>query len=146
MAWQHPDPFILKHTVLENEIDRLNHVNNKVYLEWMENIAWQHSLSVGIDEALLKKLGKVMVIGRHEMDFHSGCYLGDALQIGTWVIAPSGPKKRSRFYQIIRESDGKTVFTAKTLWVCMTIKNHKSTSIPEALIEPYRYQYEKIID
>jgi len=138
------NPYSLKHTVLETEIDHLNHVNNKVYLEWMEHIAWQHSLSVGIDEALIKTLGKVMVIGRHEMNFHSACYLGDRLQIDTWVTAPSSAKKRTRFYQITREKDGKRVFTAQTLWICMDIKTHKSTAMPNEFIEPYQGQYETI--
>ncbi len=143
MRWRHPNPFILQHTVLEEEIDHLNHVNNKVYLEWMEHIAWQHSLSVGIDAEKIKSLGKVMVIARHEMNFHAGCFLDETLHIGTWVTRPLSSKKRERFYQVIREEDGKTVFTAKTLWVCVNLSDHKSTAIPQALITPYQTQNDK---
>ena len=141
MNWQHPDPFILEHTVLDTEIDHLNHVNNKVYLEWMEKVSWAHSLAVGIDMKLMRELGKVMVIGQHEMNFLAGCYLGDELLIGTWVATPSSPRRRTRFYQIIRKSDGKTVFSGHTQWICMDLETHKSANMPVEFIEAYRYQY-----
>jgi len=126
--------------VLEKEIDHLNHVNNKIYLEWMEHISWQHSLSVGIDAEKIKSLGKIMVIARHEMNYHAECYLDENLHIGTWVTRPLSPKKRERLYQVTRERDGKTVFTAKTLWVCINLTDHKPTPIPQALITPYQTQ------
>lgn len=141
MAWQHPKPFILQHTVNKDEIDHLNHVNNKVYLEWMEHISWQHSLSVGITMDVMRDLGKVMVIGQHELNYHAGCYLGDELEIGTWVTPPQSPRRRTRYYQIIRKSDGKTVFTGHTQWVCMDLETHKSTTMPELFITAYQEQY-----
>lgn len=141
MKWQHPQPFILEHKVERSEIDHLNHVNNKVYLEWMENISWQHSLSVGIDYPLMQQLGKVMVIGQHEMNFRAGCYLDDELVIATWVSAPLSPKRRTRYYQIIRKSDNKTVFHGHTQWICMDINTHKSANMPQEFIEAYRHQY-----
>jgi len=141
MKWNHPDPFILEHKVLDSEIDHLNHVNNKVYLEWMEKVSWAHSLAVGIDMQVMKALGKVMVIGQHEMNYHAGCYLGDELLIGTWVSAPLSPRRRKRHYQIIRQADGKTVFSGHTQWICMDLNTHKSANMPEAFIEAYRYQY-----
>jgi acyl-CoA thioester hydrolase len=141
MKWQHPKPFILEHTVLTPEIDHLNHVNNKVYLEWMEKVSWAHSLAVGIDMALMEQLGKVMVIRQHELNYRAGCYLEDELLIGTWVSAPLSPRRRKRHYQIIRKSDAKTVFTGHTLWICMDLKTHKSCNMPSEFIEAYRYQY-----
>ncbi|MCF6298408.1 MAG: acyl-CoA thioesterase [Thiomicrorhabdus sp.] len=141
MHWKHPSPFIVEHLVTQDEIDHLNHVNNKVYLQWMEDVAWQHSLSVNIDETLIKKLKKVMAIARHEMNFLRGCYLDEKLHIGTWVSAPVGAKKRYRYFQIIREIDQKTVFTAKSLWICIDLNDYKSTDIPTEMIEPYHTQY-----
>jgi len=140
MRWQHPNPFIQEHIVTEDEIDRLNHVNNKTYLAWMEDVAWQHSFSVGIDEALIRELYKIMVIARHEMNFLRSCYLGETLCIGTWVSPPLGTKKRHRYFQIIRKKDKKTVFTAKSLWICIDLNNYKSTAIPIEMIEPYQSQ------
>ncbi|QCU90530.1 acyl-CoA thioesterase [Thiomicrorhabdus sediminis] len=141
MNWQHAKPFIIEHKVNADEIDHLNHVNNKVYLQWMEHISWQHSLAVGIDFDLMQQLGKVMVIAQHEMNFRAGCYLDDELLIGSWVEAPSSAKKRMRYYQIIRNSDQKTVFTGHTLWVCMDLETHKSCPIPKEFIDAYQEQY-----
>jgi acyl-CoA thioester hydrolase len=141
MRWKHPNPFVLEHTVTEDEIDQLNHVNNKTYLAWMEKVAWQHSFSVGIDETLIRELQKIMVIARHEMNFLRSCYLDEKLHIGTWVSRPDGVKKRYRYFQVIREKDQKTVFTAKSLWTCIDLSDYKSTAIPIEMIDPYQAQY-----
>ena len=138
MTWLHPTPFILEHTVIEEEIDRLSHVNNQVYLKWMETIAWQHSLSVGVDEHVIKNVGKVMVIKQHQMNFHLSCHLNERLQIGTWVEPVQKTIKRHRFFQVIRSKDGKTVFTGQSLWVCINLKNQKPTKIPTEFIAPYQ--------
>ncbi|MDX1795529.1 MAG: acyl-CoA thioesterase [Hydrogenovibrio sp.] len=137
VEWSHPDPFIEGHRVTEPEIDFLEHVNNKVYLEWMEKIAWEHSLSVGIDHQRQQALGKIMVVKQHLLNYHAGCYLGDQLLIGTWLGEQIGCCQRKRHYEIFRQSDGKRIFSGHTVWACMNLKTHRACRIPQAFITPY---------
>lgn len=137
MKWQHPSPFILEHTVSEEDLDFLRHVNNKKYLNWLEWASWQHSLSVGIDQALQQKVGKIMVVKQHELNYHAGCFLDDELLIGTWVGGQIGCCQRKRFYQIFRQSDQRLVFSGHTLWACMDLKTYRASVIPDEFIQPY---------
>lgn len=137
MKWHHPSPFILEHTVSEEDLDFLQHVNNKKYLNWIEWISWQHSLSVGIDQALQQKVGKIMVVKQHELNYHAGCFLDDELLIGTWVGEQIGCCQRKRFYQIFRKSDERLVFSGHTLWACMDLKTYRASAIPDEFIHAY---------
>lgn len=132
-----PVPFTQAHQVTEEEIDFLNHVNNQVYLNWMIEIAWQHSLSVGIDSELQKKLGKIMVVKQHELNYHAAAYLGDQLQIKTWVGEQQGCCSRKRYYEMIRESDQRKIFSGHTVWVCMDLNTRKACEIPNEYVKPY---------
>jgi acyl-CoA thioester hydrolase len=38
-----PQPFSAMHEVAADEIDEYDHVNNAVYLTWLDRIAWAHS-------------------------------------------------------------------------------------------------------
>lgn len=137
LKWRHPKPFIENHTVTEDEIDFLDHVNNKVYLNWMEHISWQHSLAVGIDESVQRQVGKIMVVRQHELNYRAACHLGDELLIGTWVGEQIGCCQRRRYYQVFRLSDGKEVFFGHTQWACMNLKTHQACKIPPEFITPY---------
>ena len=58
--------FIHKHTVVKKEIDDLNHVNNVVYLQWINDVAILHWQKLS-NEAINKKY--IWVAIRHEIDY-----------------------------------------------------------------------------
>jgi len=60
--WQMPDPFTMDVHVSAESVDRLGHANNVIYLQWMEEISWQHIESVGLTWSLQEDLGKAMAI------------------------------------------------------------------------------------
>lgn len=128
------------HSVVLEDLDELNHVNNKVYLSWMEQLAWQHSLAVGIDELTNIKFGKLMVVVQHELNYRAAAHLNDHLELRTWLNADEkrlGCCRRKRYYEIVRASDQKTIFSAHTIWACMNLKTQKATKLPLEFIEPY---------
>ena len=137
MNWHFPNPFIQMHTVQVDELDFLGHVNNKIYLAWMEKLAWEHAKSVGISHEKQRELNRIMAVYENCMQYLASCYLGDELLIATWVGQQTGCCLRQRHFQIIRKSDQKTVFTATATYVCIDLKNHKPKRIPNAFIEPY---------
>jgi acyl-CoA thioester hydrolase len=138
LNWQAPyPPFIYPHTVTEDELDFLGHVNNKTYLAWMEKVAWAHAKSVGISHEKQRELNRIMAVYENCMQYLASCYLGDELLIATWIGETKGYCLRDRGFQIVRKSDEKTVFTATTTYVCIDLQNHKPKRIPKAFIEPY---------
>lgn len=80
--WDYPDPFVIDHTVVKTDTDRLGHTNNQVYLKWFEDISWQHIEPEGMSWSIQKDLGKAMAITRTEIDYLAASYETDHLQIG----------------------------------------------------------------
>lgn len=74
-----PKTYEENYQVVASDLDGLNHVNNKVYLNWMESIAWQHSLSVGINQTTQQQIGKLMVVKQHQLNYLSPAKLDDKL-------------------------------------------------------------------
>ena len=98
--------------VLPGDIDDQNHVNNTVYLRWVQDIATAHWRAVASPKAQ-KAIGWVVL--RHEIDYKGPATLGDEVVLCTWV----GQATRltfERFTEIHRKSDGRLLSQARTLW------------------------------
>ena len=98
--------------VLPGDIDEQNHVNNTVYLRWVQDVATAHWRSVASPEAQ-EAIGWVVL--RHEIDYKTPATLGDEVLLRTWV----GKATRltfERFTEIRRNGDGRLLSEARTLW------------------------------
>lgn len=141
-AWDFSNPHIIKIQVEKKHIDIVGHVNNVVYLRWLEKVAWHHSESLGMDWAAYEAEGKAMVARRHELDYLAAAFENDALQVATWIIKNDQKISITRAYQIIREADGLTLIRARTKWVCMDIKAGKARRMPKSFVAAYQVSTE----
>ena len=112
--------------VSPNEIDEQNHVNNTVYLRWIQNVATAHWKSLTSTE-LQATIGWVVV--RHEIDYKSPACLDDEIVLRTWV-GEASRLKFERFTEIRRQIDNQLLAQARTLWVPIDTKNGKPTRVP----------------
>jgi acyl-CoA thioester hydrolase len=105
-------PFEYLVKVGAGDLDELNHVNNVVYLRWVQDIATAHWTAIAPGDALESI---AWVARRHEIDYLSAAVLGDELTIRTWV----GTAEGLTFERLteIRRGDGQVIATARTLWV-----------------------------
>ena len=98
--------------VRPEDIDEQNHVNNTVYLRWVQEIAVAHWRSL----ASAEEQDRVSwVVLRHEIDYKTPAGPGDKVELTTWV----GKASRltfERFTEIRRQSDGQLLSEARTLW------------------------------
>ena len=105
-------PFEMTVAVLPGDIDEQNHVNNTVYLRWIQDVATAHWQAVASVEAQ-KTIGWVVL--RHEIDYKNPAGLGDKIMLRTWV----GKASRltfERFTEILRNGEGQLLSSARTLW------------------------------
>jgi len=110
--------------VTEAHIDLMQHVNNVHYLQWLENVAWDHSVVLGMRPQDYTRLGHGMVVRRHELDYVAPALLGDRVLLGTWITGLDRLSLHRR-YQFVRESDGATLFRGATHFVCVEIASGK---------------------
>lgn len=100
--------------VKPEHIDELDHVNNVVYVQWIQDAAVKH-WNLLASESLRKKY--VWVIVRHEIDYKHPAKLNEELLITTRVL-DAGTVSSNRMVQIFRKADHKLLVESKTTW-CM---------------------------
>src|SRR5438046_632241 len=69
-------------SVLPEDIDEQNHVNNTVYLRWVQEVATAHWRAVATADAQ-ENIGWVVL--RHEIDYKTPACVGDEVALRTWV-------------------------------------------------------------
>ena len=119
-------PFEMTVSVLPGDIDRQNHVNNTVYLRWVQEVATAHWQAVASPEAQ-KNIGWVVL--RHEIDYKTPAALGDKIVLRTWV----GNATRltfERFTEIRRNGDGQLLSKARTLWCPINARTARPMRVP----------------
>ncbi len=105
--------------VIESDLDELNHVNNIIYIEWIQEIAKEHWFSQAPKELNEKYF---WVVVSHEVRYKRSCFLNEKLCIKTEVSEIDGAKW-PRKVQIFKE-DGSLAVDAITGWCLMDkIKN-----------------------
>ena len=98
--WDIDTPFVTRFVVGEAHIDRLNHMNNAVYLSFLEKVAWQHTEALGIGWQSYVDLDAACVVHRHELDYLIPAYLGDELDVATWIEENDGRLAMWRAFQM----------------------------------------------
>jgi len=110
-------------SVHDADIDEQNHVNNTVYLRWVQDVAVAHWKALASKEA---KAAIGWVVVRHEIDYKSPAGLGDEIVLRTWV-GEASRLKFERFTEIRRRSQ--ILARARTLWVAIDWNTRKPTRV-----------------
>jgi acyl-CoA thioester hydrolase len=106
------DRFDLAIAIRSEDIDRLGHVNNVVYLGWIQEAAIAHWRVLATPE---EQAAVAWVVVRHEIDYKRPARLGDRIVARTWVGAASR-NTFERHTEIVRATDRKLLARARTLW------------------------------
>ncbi len=128
--------FSLQKQVSTEHLDQLGHMNNVVYLQWMEQLAWAHSESLGLGWGEYQRLDAAMVAREHHLSYQAACFVGDALLCQTWLGLSNG-LRLMRHYCFVRKSDQLEVFSAQTLWVCVRLSTGKALRMPAVFRSAY---------
>ena len=120
--------FETKYTVKSSHIDELNHVNNVVYLQWIQDIANLHwtQLKKGVDTSAY-----VWVVIRHEIDYVGQALLGDTITAKTWV-GKTGGIRSIRYVEFYKNN--KPIVKAQTTFCLVNAKTLKPTRITDQIL------------
>lgn len=121
--------FEYKINVREEDIDQNEHVNNVVYLKWVQDVAIAHWNKVSTDQM---KEENVWVISRHEIDYLNSCYLNDEIIAKTWVGQTEGVRS-VRHVEIHNKSTGKIAAKVATTWILLDPKTLRPKRISDDL-------------
>jgi len=136
-GWDYPAPFSISVTPQETDIDGLNHVNNAVYLQWCEQVAWAHSEKLGLYLADYRRLDRAMAIRRGEYDYLLPALMGDDLVLSTWLTASDGKLTMVRNFQLQRATTGQTIMRGRWDLVCIELSTGKARRMPPEFCDVY---------
>lgn len=122
-------PFEVPLAVKPEDIDELGHVNNVVYLRWVQDAATAHWRALATTEEQDQWLWVVL---RHEIDYLAQARPGDVLVARTWVGEARGARF-DRFVEILRGTDGAVLARAKTTWALLDAGSRRLARVPKEL-------------
>jgi acyl-CoA thioester hydrolase len=125
--------FELQLTAAAEHIDELGHVNNAVWVQWIQQVAVAHWESLADAE---HKDAYFWVVVRHEIDYLRAAFPGDRITARTWVgDAPRGARF-DRFMEFTG-ADGKTCVRAKTQWAIIDKASGRPVRVPPEVVAPF---------
>lgn len=137
VRWDHPQPFVIEVTAAEADVDSYGHVNNVVYIRWLERCAWAHSAAVGFPEDRCVAIARGMAVRTIHVDYLAACYAGDRILVGNWICRNDGRLRVSRRYQLINAVTATTVLRGEVDFVCMNLSNGRPVRMPADMAEAY---------
>ena len=125
--------FSMNFVAAPEHIDELGHVNNAVWVQWIQEIAVAHWRSIADpahDDAYF------WVVVRHEIDYLRAAFEGEVLTGRTWVgEAPKGARF-DRHMEFVGE-DGKVRVRAVTQWAIIDKASGRPLRVPPEVAAPF---------
>ena len=126
-------PFEKQITAGPDDIDELGHVNNAVWVRWIQDMATAHWYAVAPPEHVDRY---IWVVTRHEIDYLRFVLPGETVTGRTWVgEAPKGARF-DRHVEFLGE-DGKPRVKAKTTWAIIDKASGRPLRVPPEVAAPF---------
>lgn len=126
-AYHHPI------TVQPEDIDALGHVNNVVYVRWVQEAAEAHWNAKG-PETVKTKYNWVVL--RHEIDYLRPALPGQTLTATTWVERFQGVKS-DRIVHLAMADTGTLLCKAKTTWCLLDARTARPKRIENDITDVF---------
>jgi len=127
------EPFSLSFAAQRQHIDVMGHVNNAVWVQWMEQVATAHWEAVAPPEHVA---AYAWVVTRHEIDYRGNISEGESAIAVTTI--PEGPRG-ARFDRHVEFFDaaGKSLVKAKSTWVMIDRATGRVLRVPPEVAAPF---------
>lgn len=135
--WDFPNPHVVTLEVLAADIDAYDHVNNSVYLAWLDRAAWSHSGTLGLSLEECVAMRRGMAAHRTEIDYLKAALLGDRVLVRTWIVNTDSKLRVERLFQIRRATDGETLSRARIDYVCINLDSGRAVRMPDSFRNAY---------
>ncbi|NOW45677.1 acyl-CoA thioester hydrolase [Novosphingobium sp. SG751A] len=128
-----PNRFTHTFTAGPDDIDIMGHVNNAVWVQWMEAIATAHWMQDAAPEHVERY---VWVVTRHEIDYRGNIAQGQSVTAETFI--PEGPVG-ARFDRRIdfRNDAGKVIVSARSTWAMLDKDTLRLTRVSGEIAEAF---------
>ena len=120
-------------TAEPHHIDELGHVNNSVWVQWIQDMATAHWETVA-DPAHQEQF--FWVVTRHEIDYRGNIDVGQSVEATTWIEGGARGAKSLRRVDF-RNAAGKVIVSAATTWAMLERETGRPARVRPEVIAPF---------
>ena len=125
--------FPYEFTIPNEAVDENGHVNNVMYVQWMQDAAVRHYDAMGGRQITID-LGATWVVRSHTVEYLRPAFAGERVKVLTWVVNMRRVRSLRR-YQFIRMQDDELLVRGETDWVFVDAKNGSLRKIPQKVAD-----------
>jgi acyl-CoA thioester hydrolase len=116
-----------------SDIDELGHVNNAVWVRWIQEVATAHWLALATPDQVARF---AWVVRRHEIDYLGPLLEGETVTARTWVEALPKGAQLDRMVEFTGRS-GKVLVRARTTWAIIDRERARPVRVPADVAAPF---------
>jgi acyl-CoA thioester hydrolase len=120
-------------TAHAEDIDELGHVNNAVWVRWVQDVATAHWRAAGAPAHVPAYL---WVITRHEIDYLKPLREGESVTARTWAEGPPKGARSTRLMEFIGDDDSRHV-QSRTEWAMIDRVTGRPLRVTQGIIAPF---------
>ncbi len=114
-------------------IDVMGHVNNAVWVQWVQDMATEHWDAAARPE---DRDAFVWLVIRHEIDYRGNISAGDSVTGGTWI--PDGARGAKSTRRVdFTDAGGKVIVSANTTWAMLDRESGRLARVRPEIIAPF---------
>lgn len=128
------EPFRQTFTAAYHHIDVMGHVNNAVWVQWVQDMATAHWEAVAAPD---HARDFIWLVVRHEIDYRGNIADGESITGETWI--PGDPKGATSARRVdFRDAAGKVIVSALTTWAMLDRATQRLVRVRPEVIAPFR--------
>ncbi len=120
-------------TAAPEDIDELGHVNNAVWVRWIQDVATAHWDAAAAPE---HQAAYVWVVTRHEIDYLRAVLPGETVTARTWVPEPPRGARFDRHIEFVG-ADGKPRVRSVTTWAMVDRATGRALRVSAEVAAPF---------
>jgi acyl-CoA thioester hydrolase len=126
-------PHTLQFTATPADIDELGHVNNAVWVRWIQDMATSHWNAVAAPEHIA---AYIWMVTRHEIDYRGNIVAGESVRGLTWIESqPKGAQFDRRVD--FTNAAGKVIVRANTTWAMLDKASGRLVRVRPEISAPF---------
>ena len=128
-----PNRFTRTYVASPEHIDELGHVNNTVWVQWIQDMATAHWDAVARPE---DRAAFFWVVVRHEIDYRGNVAEGECVTATTWIEGEAQGAKSLRRVELT-DASGKRLVSAATSWAMLDRATGRLARVRPEVLEPF---------
>lgn len=121
----HPAPFVAEVRPGDADLSQtVPHVNNVVYVAWVDRVAELHADSLGFTRERMTADGRIWFVASHAVDYLAEVFAEQRILAYTWIAEHRRVRTR-RDTLLVRADDATPVCRARSQWVMVDLASRR---------------------